>query len=74
MRMPSYVVFGVFLRAAHVIKGETQLSKIKAVFCTSHLRKKKKRKRKERSGKQNSGLRNQEANLKENSNSSNYAI
>lgn len=73
--MPSYVVFGVFLRAAHVIKGETQLSKIKAVFCPSHLRKKKKkRKRKERSGKQNSGLRNQEANLKENSNSSNYAI
>lgn len=46
MRMPSYVVFGVFLRAAHVIKGETQLSKIKAVFCPSHLRKKKKEKEK----------------------------
>lgn len=29
--MPSYMIFGVFLRAMHVIKGESQLSKTKAV-------------------------------------------
>lgn len=31
VRVPSYVTFGVFPGAMHVIKGESQLSKTKAV-------------------------------------------
>lgn len=38
--MPSYVIFAAFPRAMHVMRGESQLPKIKAVSSPLHHTKK----------------------------------